>query len=77
MKSDLDKKGNELSKKIKDLDSESLGDFKEKFNDVKATVKDKFDTVSAKVKELEKELSEKIESIRKEAQEMEANSNTI
>ena len=77
IKSDLDKKFNELSKKLQDLDTESLNDFKEKFGDVKSTVKEKFDKVSQKVKDLEKELSEKIESIRKEAETMESNSNSI
>jgi len=77
LKSDLDKKFNELSKKIEDLDKESLNDFKEKFGDVKASVKEKFDKVSAKVKDLEKELSEKIESIKKETKTAAANSNSI
>jgi len=77
LKSDLDKKFNELSKKIQDLDKESLNDFKEKFSDVKSSVKEKYDKVYAKVKDLEKELSEKIESIRKETATVESNGKSI
>ena len=77
LKSDLDKKFNELSKKLHDLDKETLGDFKEKFNEVKSSVKDRYDTLAAKVKELEKELAAKMESIKKESKTMEANSNSM
>ena len=76
IKNDLDKKFNELSKKLHDLDSESISDFKEKFSEVKSTVKDKFDTVTARDKALEKELEEKIESMRRKTAEME-NANSL
>ena len=63
--------------KLKDLDDESLKDFKEKFSDMKTSVKEKYDKVAAKVKDLEKELSEKIDSMKKEAKTMEAKANSI
>ena len=77
LKSDLDKKFNELSQKIQDLDGESIKEFKEKFNDVKDSVKEKYDQMSAKVKDLEKELTAKMDSLKKEAKTVEANANSI
>jgi gas vesicle protein len=77
LKSDLDRKFNELSQKIQDLDGESIAEFKEKFNDVKESVKEKYDQMSAKVKDLEKELTAKMDKMRKEAKTVEANANSI
>jgi gas vesicle protein len=77
LKGDLDKKFNELSKKIQDLDGESINEFKEKFGEIKSSVKDRFDTLTAKVKDLEKELSEKMASLKKEAKPVESSANSI
>ena len=77
MKSDLDKKFNELSQKIQDLDGESMAEFKEKFYEVKDSFKEKYDQMSAKVKDLEKELTAKMDKLRKEAKTVEANANSI
>jgi len=78
LKSDLDRKFNELSQKIKDLDGDSVKEFKEKFYEVKDSVKEKYDQMSAKVKDLEKELTEKMESLKKESRTAEkATANSI
>ena len=77
LKGDLDKKFNDLSQKIKDLDGDSLAEFKEKFNEVKASVKERYDKVAEKVKDLETDLSAKIETLKKEGKKVGAEANSI
>ena len=77
LKGDFDKKFNDLSEKIKNLEVDSIQDFKAKFYDVKGAVKDKYDHIAAKVKQLEKELADKMEGLKKEAKEVKAESNSV
>ena len=73
----MEEKYHKISKKISELEADTVDDFKEKFYDVKGTIKDKYAHVSSKVKDLEKELATKMEELKKQAKEVDSKAKTV
>lgn len=77
LKSELEDRYHEISRKISHLEKDSIDDFKEKFYDVKGTIKEQYAHVASKVKDLERELADKMKDLQKQAKEMEKQAKSV